>query len=892
VKSGDTFTHYEIVAQIGVGGMGEVFSARDTRLDRQVAIKVLPAELAADPERLARFRREAKVLASLNHTNIAAIHGLEEQDGRICLAMELAPGETLAERINRGPVPLEEVLAIAVQIAAGLEEAHAKGIVHRDLKPANVKLGLDGQIKILDFGLARAYHGDGEEAADPSTSPTLTAAMTQAGVILGTAAYMSPEQARGLTVDSRSDIWAFGVTLWELLTGRKLFAGATVTDTLAMILRSDPAWDTLPDGLPPSLRRLLQRCLQRHQRQRLHHMADVRIVLEEIAQDGISAYEPAEGSLVSLTAAGARRARAGWLAAAVMTLVGLVLGWQMTHRETPPLAEPVRFDLTLPDDTWLSGSMLLLAVSPQGDALVVSLRTDDGHQLFLRRLAEPEFVPIPGTQGAQNPFFSPDGRWLSFTSNRHLQKVALDGSGSPTAICETGWGAGTWTRDDRIVFNDNYAAGLSIVSASGGQPQTLTTPDADHNELGHWWPQVLPGDEWVIYSGYSSPIENARIMAVSLKTGEQRQLIEGGTFARWAPTGHLVFVRAGKLMAAPFDLDKVVVTGKAEAVLDDVNLDDGEGFSSLGFGANGTLAYAPASVINAPRQLFWLDLKGNLTPLNMPARRYSKPVLSPDGRRIAVTVEENHNADIWIQDLQRGTFSRFTFAASSDRSPIWTADSHSVIYNGEAPQYTIYERPADGSRDTRLLLKLPEDTVPSSVSPDGRWLVYTHNKNSTRNDIWLLPLTEGSEPRLFLQTDFDESDGMVSPDGHWLAYRSNESGRSEIYAVPFPGGGARLQISLAGGRLPVWSPQGDVLYFLSKSALMSASIDQNHSTATELVVERPELLCREVGAGVDPDEVTFSPAPDGQRFLVVQTPDETRPRTLRVVLNWFTELER
>jgi eukaryotic-like serine/threonine-protein kinase len=889
VKSGSHFAHYEIIGPIGRGAMGEVFSARDTRLNREVAVKVLPKDFASDPDRLARFRREAKVLAALNHTNIAAIHGLEEEQDTILLAMELAPGETLEDRISRGPMPIDEALTVAVQIAAGLEEAHSKGIVHRDLKPANVKLSADGQIKILDFGLARAYEGEENPATEPGSTPTLTAAMTQAGVILGTAAYMSPEQARGQEVDARSDIWAFGVLLWELLAGRRLFAGETASDTLAMVLRSDPDWSALPPEIPPSLRRLLQRCLQRDKRQRMHHMADARIVMEEILQDGTSAYEAVDSSIMPMRGGGAGKTRTGWVAAAVLTLVVLVLGWQVINDEPAAAAKPIRFDLSLPSDQWIQGNRLLLAVSPSGDEFVISLKTPSGTQLFLRTMDDPALVPVPGTEDASAPFFSPDGSWLGFTSNRKMRKVSLAG-GSPIELCETNWGGGSWSADDRIVFTSSYADGLFVVPASGGSPQQITTTDPDHHELGHWWPQWLPGNEWVIYTGYSTPIENARVMAFCPQSGEYRVLVEGGTFGRWAPTGHLLFVREGKLMAAPFDARKIVVTGSAEPVLDDIYLETSDGFSPLGFGANGTLVYAPDSVINAPNRLAWCDRQEELTALDLPERHYSKPRLSPDGRHIAVSIADNHNTDIWIHDLERGTSSRFTYSPSSDLNPIWTPDGRTVIYNGEEPQYTIYQRPADGSGDTQLLLKKPVDTLPTSVSPDGKWLVYTESAVETNGDIWLLSLDEEGETQLFLQTDFQEGQGVISPDGRWLAYGSNESGQSEIYAMPFPDGGSRVQISIAGGSDPVWSPKGDELYFQQQSEMMVGKIDRERSTANDLVVDRPQPLFGQSGALVWPSETILSPTPDAQRFLITHTPDKSQPRTLRVVVNWFAEL--
>jgi serine/threonine-protein kinase len=529
MNPGDRLAHYELMGPIGSGGMGEVHLARDTKLDREVALKILPEDFAQDPERLARFRREAKVLAALNHTNIAAIHGLEEDDGRLVLAMELAPGETLEARIAQGPMAVDEVLALGIQMAAGLEEAHEKGIIHRDLKPANVKIGPDGEIKILDFGLARAYEGETDEkSSDPQNSPTLTAAMTQAGVILGTAAYMSPEQARGQKVDTRSDIWAFGVILWELLAGKRLFAGETVSDTLAMVLRAEPDWDALPSDMPPSLNRLLRRCLQRDKRQRMHHIADARIVMEEILQDGTSAHEPALTGSFVMDAKGRRTSQAGWIAAALLAVVAVFLGWQSLGPKVAENARPVSFDITLPADMWIGEERHIVAVSPTGDAIAMALTTNEGSRLYLRSVDDPELVP--------SPFFSPDGEWIAFVQGGKLRKTTRDGKTS-VDLCETSWGSGTWLADDRIIFTDSYSGGLFTVPAGGGTKEPLTEPDRDKGELGHWWPHVLPGDEWLIYTGFSSPVENARIMALSLVDGNQKLLVQGGVFGRYAASG-------------------------------------------------------------------------------------------------------------------------------------------------------------------------------------------------------------------------------------------------------------------------------------------------------------------------------------------------------------------
>jgi Tol biopolymer transport system component len=893
---GEHVAHYEIIGPIGRGGMGEVFRARDTRLGREVALKVLPTDLQDDPERLARFRREAKVLASLNHTNIAAIHGLEQDGERLVLAMELAPGETLEARLARGAMPAEAVLDVALQVAAGLEEAHQKGVVHRDLKPANVKLGPEGQVKILDFGLARAHAGEEGTAGDPDMSPTLTAAMTGAGVILGTAAYMSPEQARGHAVDARTDIWAFGVILWELLAGRRLFAGETVSDTLAMVLRADPEWDALPPDLPPSLVGLVKRCLQRDRRQRLHHIADARIVLEEIRRDGTSAHMGASGvGLASGLTGGAvgmhgRRARlvagAGWLVAAALAVA--VLAWQ-AMRDTAPLPRPVRVDLQLPAGKWIASQRQSIAIAPAGDVIALALNDSTGRRLYVRDLADPVLRPVAGTNGGATPFFSPDGRSLAFTQAGRLKKIALDG-GSPIDLCASEWGGGAWLADGRIVLTRSYAGGLDVVDAGGGPVKPLTEPDPASGELGHWWPQVLPGGEWIVYTSWNTPIEKARIMAFSLRSGERRLLVEGGSHGLWLPTGHLTWVRDLKLMAAPFDLDKLKVAGTPEPVLDDIYLNSSDGYSNLAVGSDGTLVYAPSSIMEYPVELVWSDRAGQVTPTGLPVGRYTSPRLSPDGRTLAVAVKEQGNTDIWLHDLQRGTRTRFTFSPTSDFNPVWSVEGRKVYYNGEEPQYTIYSRPADGSAGPTLLLKEPVDTIPTSASPDGRLLVFTRSDPVSDSDIWLLPLDGSGPTRPFIKSDFAEAKGVVSPDGRWLAYMSNESGREEVYAMRFPEGGTRVQVSIDGGDEPQWSARGDEIVFRGAGAFHATAVDLRAARADDLVKGRPRRI---FSRAFDEDwaGAAYSFTADGQRLLAVRVPPASMPATLRVVLHWFTELD-
>ena len=456
-------------------------------------------------------------------------------------------------------------------------------------------------------------------------------------------------------------------------------------------------------------------------------------------------------------------------------------------------------------------------------------------------------------------------------------------------LCRTEWGGGVWTRDGRIIITRSYAGGLDVVAADGGTPTQLTTPDLDSGELGHWWPQILPGEEWVIYTSWSTPIERARIMAFSLTSGEHRVLVEGAAFGRWSPTGHLLFVRGGQLLAAPFDRDAMAVDGPAEPVLDDVYRDANDGYANLDFSADGTLVYVQASVMNAPRELVWVDREGTISPLELPPRRYGPPRLSPDGSLLAETVLEDQNLDIWLRDLDRGTRSRFTFEDASDFNPIFTPDGRTIIYNGEEPQFTVYRRPVDGSAEPTLLLREPIDTLPTDVSPDGRLLVVTYADTETDSDIWLVPLDGGDAPRPFLRTRFSEHMGVVSPDGRWLAYVSNESGRSEVYALAFPDGGSRIQISNAGGEEPAWSPRGDELFYRSRAGFMSVPIDPDRSTGTSLAAGRPAVMFR---GRFESDWIRagYTVSADAGRFLVVHAPLETAPRAVRVVVNWFTEL--
>ncbi|MCB1182557.1 protein kinase [bacterium] len=885
MNAGDRLAHYEIVRPIGAGGMGEVFLARDTRLDRDVALKLLPTDFAADAERLARFRREAKLLAALSHQNIAGIHGLEEDAGRIFLAMELAAGETLAAVADRGAQPLEEVLRIGVQMAAGLEAAHDKGIVHRDLKPANVKLAPDGEVKILDFGLARAYAGEEVAGGDPGASPTLTAAMTADGMILGTAAYMSPEQARGHEVDGRTDVWAFGVIVYELLSGRRLFHGETVSDTLAHVLRSEPDWEALPTDLPPSVRRLLRRCLQKDRKRRLHHMADARIVLEEILSEGTSAHEALEtGALPAARRGGG--ARWAWTVAVICALVAGTSAWLALRRPAPAPERPLHAEITLPEGAWLSSGRHSISVSPDGARFAVATVSVASGALYVRDLAATGFRRLPGTDDAETPSFSPDGRWLAFMQDGVMRKTKIDG-GQPVDICKSDWGGGVWLSDGSIVFTSSYAGGLAVIGPDATEPRQLTTPDAAAGELGHWWPDVLPGGKWVTYTAWASP--KPRLMALNLASGETHEILRDATYARWVPTGHLVFVRENQLMAVPFDPDAVATTGQPVPVLDDIYLNSSDGYSFLDFSDEGTLVYAPASEINVPSRIAWIERDGTAVPIDLPERLYEGPRVDASGRRVAVTIHDGTNRDIWLCDLERGTSTRFTFTETADFNPVWTPDGRTIIYNHEQPQFAIWSRPADGSAAPKPLLQEPIDTLPSSVSPDGRWLVHTRAYPETGSDIWLLPLDGEGEARPLVATPFSEVKGQVSPDGRWLAYVSNESGRNEVYVVGFPDGGSRVQVSIEGGSDPVWNAGGSELLFRDGGQINRVEVGAEARPNGEISVGRPEKLFSRA-YDFSYYNSAFSVPDAGGRLLMIDVAKDRKSRRLQIVTGWFTEL--
>ncbi len=888
----ENIAHYHILGKLGAGGMGEVYRATDTRLGRDVALKALPEAFARDAERMARFEREAKVLASLNHPSIASIHGLEESGSKRALVMELVEGPTLAERIKQGAISLDEALPIAKQIAEALEYAHERGIIHRDLKPSNVKVTPNGQVKVLDFGLAKALEGEasGEELQN---SPTLTAAATRAGVLLGTAAYMSPEQARGKRVDRRADIWAFGCVLYEMLTGQRTFTGETTSDTLAAVIKSHPEWTSLPASTPPRVRELLRRCSQKDPKHRLQAIGKARIAIETVLSGAAEEVAP-------IAAVVRPRWRLGLTAALAAIGAALATGlffWNLRPRPSPkPLT---RFALTLPVGESLDLVVYpAVAISPDGSALAYVARRGETRQLYLRPMDRFEATPLPGTQDASSPFFSPDGQWVGFFADGKLKKTSLRG-GLPVTLCDAAVNrGGSWGPDDTIVFSPNAVAGLMRVPAAGGVPQVLTTPDASKGERTHRWPEILPGGKAVVFTigSLESPSYylDAKIAVQSLETGERKILSVAGTFARYEPDGHLVFGQAGGLFAVPFDLKRLQVTEAPMPALNGaaVAMYPETGAEYFSFSRTGSLVYVQGAASYDDLILAWVNRKGVVEPLPAPARSYMTPHLSPDGKRVAISARATRNLEVLVYDIPRGTLTRLTYGGD-DENPLWSPDGRYIAYQSERNRMsTIVSKAADGSGAEETLVNAQNySQFPESWSPDSKFLAYTVDDPVSQRDIWILPLEGERKPRPFLRTPFNEFSPRFSPDGHWLAYVSNESGSEEVYVQAFPGPGGKWQISAEGGTSPVWARSGRELIYLNGNKIMGVAIIPHSS----FVASTPRLLVDNSMAASSPfaGNGDMDVNPDGQRFLVVKAREEKMGLAeVRVVLNWAEELKR
>ena len=916
---GQQLGSYKILSLLGRGGMGVVYCANDSQLDRQVAIKVLPEAFTGDPERLARFQREAKLLASLNHPNIAAIYGLEEANGKRFLILELVEGHTLAEGLHKGPLPVDNALEICRQIAEGLEAAHEKGIIHRDLKPANVKITPEGKVKILDFGLAKAYQKEGS-VPDLSKSPTLSDEMTGAGVILGTASYMSPEQATGKPVDKRTDVWAFGCVFFECLTGKRAFEGDTISETLAAILRGEPDWAALPAATPWKVKPLLHRCLQKDPRERLHDIADARIEIGEALG------QPLETVTI------ARRFSSGWLAAgaAITLLAGLLIGLVVRKPTQPALSIPVvRAVIKLETGHLLDGgrrevilqrpSRQAMTISKDGRFIVYSAIEENPEpetkpQLYLRKTDQAEAKLIAGTEGGINPFLSPDDRWVGFIADGKLKKVTVEG-GVAVTLCDVGLAFGTsWGPDNNILLSPSQDVGLFRVSAEGGEPESLTTPDKTKGEYSHRLPHCLPAGKGVLFTIMGANVPQPRIAWLDLKTRKWRVLMGDAADARYVPTGHLVFLRQGTLMVVPFDLGSHEVTGQPVPAIANVMqaLNVGTTIYNTAAGQfsisdSGWLVYAAGGIMpDFANSIVWVDQKGNSQSVAQLKAYFFAPRLSPDGQRIAYSTLGREQR-VWVYDVARGTATQLTTEGGCGW-PVWTPDGKRVVFTStRTGQSNLYWQAADGSSPMERLTTSAYPQFPGSFSPDGATLAFLEGNLDTKWDILLLDLRSRSVTP-WLNSRFNEWYPEISPDGHWLAYASDESGRLEVYVRPFPGPGGKWLISQEGGQEPLWARNGKQLFYRWTGGQGAHVWEEGHKWVEREVwvvdvrtdggfsVSKPRLLFKVPGLGLGsgiPNR-SWDLSLDGQRFLMVKS-EEKKPQPVTemiLVQNWFEELKR
>jgi Tol biopolymer transport system component len=894
---GSRLLHYELTEKIGQGGMGEVWRALDTTLGRSVALKILPDAFARDAERMARFEREARLLASVRHSGIAVVHGFHRDGDVAFLTMELVDGEDLAARLQRGALPLDEALDVARQVAEALEAAHEQGVVHRDLKPANVRISPEGRAKLLDFGLAKSVVQESSgSGANPTLSPTITAA-TAAGSILGTAAYMSPEQARGKPVDRRADLWAFGCVLYEMLTGRRVFEGETTTDVLAAVITRDPDWSALHGTTPAGVRRLLRRCLEKDPRRRLRDAGDARWMLDELAEEGAS---PAALIPVAAGKPGAARRWLPWaltLALAAMVVTLMATGGR--GGASTGTTGPVRLSLRVPSNVRLQldanvEEQGILAVSPDGAQIVFVAVAGGERRLMMRRLDGYDARVMEGTEGANSPFFSPDGRWVGFFSRGRLRKASLSG-GPPVDLCESGLSrGGTWGPDGTIVFSPSSSSPLMKVSAEGGAVTELTQLDAGRNERTHRWPSFMAEGEEVLFTvgtrAKPGDYDDSDIDAVSLKTGKRRTLLRGASMARSIPGNLLLAGRSGRVFLHDPRVDGVEATQGKSPVLDGVASIPASGILHFDVSPGGTLVYAEADPGATQYELCWMTRDGRAETLNVPAREYRIPRLSPDGRRLAVSVGPGRGRDsqIWVHDLARGSSTRLTFNEIAS-SPVWTPDGLNVTFDLSGTVNAVGWRAADGSKGVETIMTF-EDQGPHSIldwTPDRRQLVFMKDGGPGRQmDVMRLSLEDHRiEP--VAATPAVEWGAALSPDGKWIAYGSDELGHPSVYVQPFPGAGGRWEVAERGS-FPRWSRDGSELFYVDATSMMVMPVE----TKSGFRYGQARRLFDLVMQPANELMANYDLAPDGRLLMIRKTSTVTMTEHINVVLNWFDELRR
>ncbi|OFW30901.1 MAG: hypothetical protein A3H97_19275 [Acidobacteria bacterium RIFCSPLOWO2_02_FULL_65_29] len=883
--SGARLGPYEIVGALGAGGMGEVYRARDTRLDRTVALKVLQPQVASDPQFRERFDREARVVSSLEHPNICALYDVGRENGVDFLVMQFLDGQTLAERLTSGPLPLDQALDCAVDVCSALAAAHRRGIVHRDLKPGNVML-TKGGAKLLDFGLAKTTM---PVVANVSAGPTWAGPLTAHGTILGTLQYMAPEQLEGKEADPRTDIFAFGVVLYEMLTGRKAFEGSSQASLITAIMSAQPMPIAACQPLaPPAIDHIVRICLAKDPDARFQSAHDMLVDLKWIVEGG----SLTAGSGLAVGTPRRARARlgaaAGIAAAAVVASLGT---WWLIRPQSAPAPVVVRATVVLPATAAVQAGRFTaanVAISPDGTRIVYAGAAGDGSQLYLRSLDGQEVAPIAGTEDALNPFFSPDGQWVAFFADGKLKKVPVVGGAAQT-LCDAEFVfGGAWSADGTIVFGGSLQGGLLRVSSNGGQPEAFTK--LDKGDGSHRWPALMPGSRDVLFAvGAGFNWDDARIAVQSLDSTEHRILPDVGTSPRYVPTGHLIFARAGSLFAAPFDLARRATTGPAVLLFQDLSTTALGGNAQYALSTAGTLVYVPGGGEDVRRSLVWVDRKGIADALSGTLRGFEIPRLSPDGERVAVTIREG-DADVWIVELRRGMLTRITSEAGEDHSVAWTPDSTRVTYSstrGEG-RSSVMLKAADGSGGQEQLFVADQHTHLGGWTGDGRNLLTDGGNVSTRGGLYSLSIGDRSAPRVYLQTPFNEHDPMPSPDGRWVAYISDESGREEVYVQAFPVPGARTRISSDGGSEPMWARNGREIFYRNGDKMMVVAVEAGSTFRAGL----PRVLFEGQYARVVWGQTNYDVSLDGQRFLMIKTEAQPPSTELRLIVNWFAELLR
>ena len=883
--------------------MGEVFRATDTRLKRPVAIKILPQSVASEADRLTRFQREAELLASLNHPNIAAIYGLEESMGTTALVLELVEGEDLSQRIARGPLPVAEALSIARQIADALAVAHEQGVIHRDLKPANIKVRTDGTVKVLDFGLAKAVDPAGASSTDAANSPTLSMHATRAGIILGTAAYMSPEQAAGKPVDKRSDVWALGVVLLEMLTGSPVFTGETAPHILAAVLTRDPDWTTLPKGTPASVRKLLRRCLEKDRKRRLDSAADARLELDEAMT---SPTEVDESGIPGTDASPARSRALPWSVAATfgIALVAALALWAPWRAAT--VGAPVRLlanigaAATLPSD---GGAAAIL--SPDGATLAFVAQQANLSRLFVRKLDQLQAGALAGTEGAAGPFFSPDGQWIAFFAGGKLKKVAVTG-GAVVTLCDSPGGGrgGTWTDDDAIVFTENVNNNtLMRVAAAGGTPTSVGNV-ARNMLTGSQWAQALPNRKGLLYTEQpgNANADAANVVVIPLSGGTPKIVAQGSHYGRYVPTGHLLYLQRGTLFAVRFDLDRLETIGEGVPVVEGVLTSPVNGGAQVAFSENGTLVYVPGVAATRASSIDWLTRDGKTSVLRAAKAEWTSPRFSPDGQKLAFDIFDGKKRNIWVYEWARDTLTQLTFEPSQDTHPQWSPDGKRILFSsdrGQAGVSNLYWVNADGTGDVTRLTTSSQNQLGPSWHPSGRFVVFMEERTLPQLDLMILPmegnaadgLTPG-KPTVFLSGPSVKVLPVFSPDGRWIAYVSSEAGGRalETYVRPFPGPGGRWRVSSDGGGYPRWSPTSRELLFVRFPNVMAAPYEV---VGDSFRAGKPQPWSPTGIRGIGLPS-PYDIHPDGLRLAVIGSRDEATapPDTVVFVFNFFDYLRK